>query len=52
MGYVNDNSRVKAVQFGVVVAGHSECGRGASGFPGIYTDTSFYIDWILENLYE
>lgn len=50
MNYVNVNGRIKAVQLGIVAAGHSECGQGASGFPGIYSDIYHYLDWILDNL--
>lgn len=52
MNYVNWRGKTKAVQLGIVTAGHSECGRGASGFPGIYTDINFYMDFILDNLEE
>lgn len=52
MNYVNVIGRIKAVQLGVVVAGHSECGRGVSGFPGIYSDVNFYLEWVLDNLVE
>jgi secreted trypsin-like serine protease len=52
MSYVNMKGRIKVVQMGIVVAGHSECGRGASGFPGIYSDMNYYTEWILDNLEE
>lgn len=52
MNYANVKGRLKAVQMGIVVAGHSECGRGASGFPGIYSDVNYYLEWILDNLQE
>lgn len=52
MNYVNVKGRIKAVQMGIVAAGHSECGRGANGFPGIYSDISFYLEWILDNVEE
>jgi gram-positive specific serine protease len=52
MNYVNVNRTLKAVQLGIVVAGHSQCGQGVSGFPGIYTDVNHYMEWILDNLYE
>lgn len=52
MNYVNLRGRTKAVQFGIVTAGHSECGRGARGFPGVYTDINFYMEWILNNMQE
>lgn len=35
-----------------LAAGHSDCGRGASGFPGIYSDINFYMEWILDNIEE
>lgn len=50
MNYVNLNGRIKAVQIGVVAAGHSECGRGASGFPGIYSNVKFFLTWILDQM--
>lgn len=50
MNYVNVKGRIKAVQLGIVAAGHSDCGRGAKGFPGIYTEIDFYLDWILDKL--
>lgn len=52
MNYVNVNGRIKAVQLGIVAAGSADCGRGASGFPGIYTDINFYMEWILDHLEE
>lgn len=52
MNYVNVKGKVKAVQLGIVAAGHSLCGRGASGFPGIYSDVSYYMEWILDNMDE
>lgn len=52
MNYVNVKGRIKAVQVGIVTAGHSDCGKDASGFPGIYSDISFYLEWILDNLKE
>lgn len=51
MNYVNVKGRIKAVQMGIVAAGHSECGR-ANGFPGIYSDISFYLEWILDTVEE
>ncbi|CRL02376.1 CLUMA_CG015259, isoform A [Clunio marinus] len=50
MNYVNFKGRIKAVQLGIVAAGHSDCGQDASGFPGIYTDVLKYMDWILDNI--
>lgn len=52
MNYVNVKGRIKAVQMGIVAAGHSECGRGVIGFPGIYSDVNFYLEWVLDNLEE
>lgn len=52
MNYVHVKGRIKAVQLGIVAAGHSDCGRGASGFPGIYSDINFYMEWILDNIEE
>lgn len=52
MNYVNVDGKIKAVQIGIVAAGHSECGHGASGFPGIYSDVKFYLDWILDQMEE
>jgi secreted trypsin-like serine protease len=50
MNYVNLNGKIKAVQFGVVASGHSGCGQGVTGFPGIYSDVNYYLDFILDNL--
>ena len=47
---MNKDGKLKVVQLGIVAAGHSECGQGISGFPGIYTDVKFYMDWILDNM--
>lgn len=45
-------NKVRAVQVGIVVAGNSMCGKGASGFPGIYTTIDQYLEWILKNIEE
>lgn len=50
MNYANLNGKIKAVQMGIVAAGHSECGRGARGFPGIYSNVNFYLSWILDQM--
>lgn len=50
MNYVNLNGKIKVVQFGIVAAGHSQCGQGASGFPGIYSDIIYYLNWIVDNI--
>lgn len=42
----NDDARF--VQYGVVSFGPRFCGQ--EGFPGVYTRTDSYIDWILDNL--
>lgn len=52
MNYVNVKGRIKAVQLGIVAAGSADCGRGASGFPGIYTDINFYLEWVLDQIEE
>jgi secreted trypsin-like serine protease len=49
MNYVNLNGKIKAVILGIVTAGHSDCGR-AQGFPGIYSNVKFYLNWILEQM--
>lgn len=46
------DSSLRMVQIGIVAAGHSECGRGVSGYPGIYTDVKYYMEWILDNMEE
>lgn len=46
------NGKMKAIQTGIVASGHTECGRGITGYPGIYTDVPSYMSWILENLTE
>lgn len=50
MNVVNSNGKLKMTQFGIVAAGHSSCGEGVTGFPGIYTSVEFYMDWILDNM--
>lgn len=52
MNYAVLNGKLKAVQNGIVAAGHSECGQGVTGFPGIYTDINYYMQWILDNIEE
>lgn len=42
------NDDVRFVQYGVVSFGPRLCGQ--EGFPGVYTRTDSYIDWILDNL--
>ena len=45
------NGKEKFVQYGVVNAGHAQCGS-VEGFPGIYSNTSYYLQWILDNMTE
>lgn len=49
---LNRDGKLKVVQLGIVAAGHSECGQGISGYPGIYTDVKYYMEWILDNMEE
>lgn len=47
------NIRLFIVLNFAIKAGHSQCGKAqASGFPGIYTDINYYLNWILDNLEE
>ena len=43
---------VKVVQLGIVAAGHNNCGQGVTGYPGIYTNVKYFIEWILDNMSE
>ncbi|XP_052742399.1 CLIP domain-containing serine protease HP8-like isoform X2 [Bicyclus anynana] len=43
------NGSLRLVQYGVVSFGPSACG---SQYPGVYTDVSKYMDWILDNIKE
>ncbi|CAH2242386.1 melanization protease 1-like [Pararge aegeria] len=43
------NHTRRIVQFGIVSYGPKKCG---SEFPGVYTDVTKYMDWILDNMRE
>ncbi|CAH0594200.1 unnamed protein product [Chrysodeixis includens] len=40
---------VRYVQRGIVSYGPKRCGIG--GFPGVYTNVAYYMDWILDNMH-
>ena len=43
------NVRIKyKVQVGLVSWGMVRCGTG--GVPGVYTNVSYFMDWILDNI--
>ena len=44
---VQEDEENKMYLRGVVSFGTRKCGKG---FPGVYTDISYYIDWIRRNL--
>ena len=44
---VQEDEENKMYLRGVVSFGTRKCGKG---FPGVYTDISYYIDWIKRNL--
>ncbi|CAO1430645.1 unnamed protein product [Diamesa hyperborea] len=50
LNYATYKDRVKAVLFGVVAAGHADCGHGVTNFPGIYTNVTYYLEWVLNNM--
>ncbi|XP_053597411.1 CLIP domain-containing serine protease B4 [Microplitis demolitor] len=43
--YYND---VRYIQYGIVSYGPRSC--GINGFPGVYTNIPYYMDWILDSL--
>ncbi|CAH1181758.1 unnamed protein product [Phyllotreta striolata] len=42
------NEAARYIQQGVVSFGPREC--GLEGYPGVYTNVAYYMDWILDNL--
>ncbi|XP_072930080.1 CLIP domain-containing serine protease HP8-like isoform X2 [Epargyreus clarus] len=44
---VSDNKTVRVIQYGLVSSGPVRCG---SGVPGLYTEISKYMGWILDNI--
>lgn len=42
------NGRVKYIQYGIVSFGLKSC--GTAGVPGVYTNVTYYMDWILDTL--
>ncbi|CAG4931374.1 unnamed protein product [Parnassius apollo] len=43
----NYNDEFKFIQYGIVSYGPSQCG---SNFPGVYTDVSWFMKWILDTI--
>ncbi|KYM93570.1 Serine protease easter [Cyphomyrmex costatus] len=44
------NDRVRMIQYGVISYGKKQC--GPEGFPGVYTNVAYYMDWILNTMTE
>lgn len=42
------NGRPRFVQYGIVAAGLKDC--GVVNVPGIYTNVSHHIQWIIDNI--
>nr|KAF7423181.1 hypothetical protein H0235_008464 [Vespula pensylvanica] len=45
-GLYNNNARF--IQYGIVSFGLRNC--GTEGFPGVYTNVGYYMDWILNTI--
>ncbi|EGI63809.1 Serine protease easter [Acromyrmex echinatior] len=45
---IYNNRSIRMIQYGVVSYGLNQC--GTEGFPGVYTNVAYYMDWILNTL--
>ncbi|KYN38801.1 Serine protease easter [Trachymyrmex septentrionalis] len=45
---IYNSTSIRIIQYGVVSYGLKQC--GTEGFPGIYTNVAYYMDWILNTL--
>lgn len=44
------NNAPRMVQYGIISYGLDQC--GTEGFPGVYTNIAYYMDWILDTMRE
>ena len=47
---VYNGRAVRAVQYGIVSFGLEPPRCGTEGYPGVYTNVAYYMDWILDTM--